>query len=324
LLFLGRFTESTAALDEGITIDDAVAAWEDPAHLLLYTERAGVVCRLLSGRALWFLGFADHALERVEAGLTLGQRLAHANSLAFALSNTAVLHNLRREFAAAQRLAETAIEIASEHRLPQWLAFGSICRGFALVGLGQQAEGIAQLRTGLAAWNGVGAHLLDTLWLGFTAEAYVQSGQFDYALTALDRAAEIGAASGDCHYQAELYRLRGAVLAETGNAAEAASWFQQAIDMARSQQRNRWSCAPRPASPASGAIKVSAMTPATSLRRSTAGSPRVSTPPISRTRRRCSTNSPDGPRQAHSLATFQNTGTGLLTTPLTSLRQAIG
>ena len=32
------------------------------------------------------------------------------------------------------------------------------------------------------------------------------------------------------------YRLRGAVLAEAGNAAEAASWFQQAIDTARSQQ----------------------------------------------------------------------------------------
>ena len=32
------------------------------------------------------------------------------------------------------------------------------------------------------------------------------------------------------------YRLRGAVLAEAGNAAEAVSWFQQAIDTARGQQ----------------------------------------------------------------------------------------
>ena len=32
------------------------------------------------------------------------------------------------------------------------------------------------------------------------------------------------------------YRLRGAVLSEAGNAAEATSWFQQAIDTARSQQ----------------------------------------------------------------------------------------
>ena len=51
LFFLGRFADAMAALDEGIAIDDAVAAWEDPAHLLLYTERAGVVCRLYSAWA---------------------------------------------------------------------------------------------------------------------------------------------------------------------------------------------------------------------------------------------------------------------------------
>ena len=236
LFFLGRFADATAALDEGIAIDDAVAAWEDPAHLLLYTERAGVVCRLYSAWALWFLGFPDRALERVEAGLALGQRLAHANSLAFALNFAALLHNLRREFDAARQRAEAAIELASEHRLPQWLAQATMCRGFALVGLGQQAEGIAQLRTGLAAWNATGARLLDTQWLGFLAEAHLQAGQFDDALSALDRAAETAAATGECHYQAELYRLRGVVLAKTGDAAEAASWLQRAIDTARSQQ----------------------------------------------------------------------------------------
>jgi hypothetical protein len=43
LVLLGRFADAEAALKEGIAIDDAVAEWEDPAHLLLYTERAGVV-----------------------------------------------------------------------------------------------------------------------------------------------------------------------------------------------------------------------------------------------------------------------------------------
>jgi hypothetical protein len=69
LFFLGRFADATAALDDGSAIDDAVAAWEDPAHLLISAERAGVVCRLYSAWALWFLGFPDRALHRVEAGL---------------------------------------------------------------------------------------------------------------------------------------------------------------------------------------------------------------------------------------------------------------
>jgi tetratricopeptide (TPR) repeat protein len=236
LFFLGRFGDAAAALSEGIAIDDAVAAWEDPAYLPLYTERAGLVCRLYSAWALWYLGFPDGALQKIEDGLALGHRLAHVNSLTFALNWAAVLYSLRREFDAAHRRAEEAIEIATEYGLSQWLAEAIVCRGFALVGLGQQAQGIAQLQTGLAAWNGTGARVIDTQWLGFIAQAHVQAGQFDDALPALDRATATAAATGECYYQAELHRLRGAVLAETGDATQAASWLQQAIDTARSQQ----------------------------------------------------------------------------------------
>jgi predicted ATPase len=236
LVLLGRFADAEAALNEGIAIDDAVADWDNPAHLLLYTERAGVVCRLHSAWTFWFLGFPDRALESVEAGLALGRRLAHVHSLAFALIWAALLHNLRREFAEARGRADAAIRIASEHRLPQWLAFANICRCFALVGLGQRREGIAQLQTGLADWNGTGARVLDTQWLGFTAEACAQAGRFDDALAALDRATATAAATGECYYQAELDRLRGLVLVATGEDAEAAGWLQQAMDTARGQQ----------------------------------------------------------------------------------------
>jgi predicted ATPase len=237
LYYLGRFADAAAVLDEGIAIDDAVSALDDHrADLLLHTERAGVVCRLLSGRALWFLGFPDRALERIEAGLSLGQRLAHASSVAFALAFAALVHNLRREFAAARTRAEAAIAFAGEHRMPQWLAEATMFRGFALVGLGQQAEGIAQLRTGLTAWNSIGANLQNTQWLGFLAEAHIRAGQLEHALTELDRASKIVTKAGECHYQAELYRLRGAVLAATGEAGEAASWLHRALDTASSQQ----------------------------------------------------------------------------------------
>ena len=237
LFYLGRFTDATAALDESIGIDDAVSALDgDRADLLLHTERAGVVCRLLSSRALWYLGFPDRGLKNVEAGLALAQRLAHASSVAFALTWAAFLHNFRREFAAARERAEAAIVFAGEHRLPQRLAQATMSRGFALLGLGQEAEGIAQLRTGLAAWHETGAHLLDSQWLSFIAEAHLRAGEFDDALTALDGAAQTAAAAGDCHYQAELYRLRGVLQAATGEASEAAAWFHRAIDTARSQQ----------------------------------------------------------------------------------------
>jgi predicted ATPase len=88
----------------------------------------------------------------------------------------------------------------------------------------------------VAAWKETGARVFLTQWFGFLAEAYVQAGQFDDALAALDQAAETVAATGESHYQAELHRLRGAVLAATGDNAGAALWLQRAIHTARSQQ----------------------------------------------------------------------------------------
>jgi predicted ATPase len=236
LFFLGRFADAMVSLDKGITIDDAVAAWEEHrADLLLDTERAAVACRLYSAEALWFLGFPDRARERIESGLALAERLAHVNSLAFALTWAAMLYNLRREFAVAQERAEAAIKIAGKHRMSAWFGHASVCRGFALTGLGHQAEGITQIQTGLAAWNVTGARLLNTQWLGFLAEAHLQAGQFDEALDALDRATVASVATGECHYRAELYRLKGVLLAEAGDGGAAALWLQQAIEEARSQ-----------------------------------------------------------------------------------------
>jgi predicted ATPase len=231
LFTLGRFADAIDELNEAIALDDA-AGENHRAHLLLYTERAGVVCRLYSGWALWFQGFPDLALQRVNAGLTLGRHLEHANSLAFALNFAAFVHIYRGEFEAARERSDATIDLAGEHPLPQWLAEAKICRGFALVGLGQQAEGSAQLRAGLAAWNATGCRLFDTQWLGFIAQAHLWAGQFEDALTALDRAAETAVATGERLCRAELERLRGVLLAELGEPAQAASWLQRAIDTA--------------------------------------------------------------------------------------------
>jgi predicted RNA polymerase sigma factor len=46
----------------------------------------------------------------------------------------------------------------------------------------------------------------------------------------------MAATTGEDYYQAELHRLRGVVLAETGRQGEAAACFRRAIDTARSQQ----------------------------------------------------------------------------------------
>jgi class 3 adenylate cyclase/predicted ATPase len=237
LFFIGRLADAFQQFGRGIKLDGAVEdLGQHRAHALLHGEHPGVFCRMYQAWALWHLGYPDQALEMVNSALDLSHRLAQPHSTAFAPSFAAVLHNWRGEFAVARMRAEMAIEVARTHRMSALFGHATVCRGFALVGLGQQTEGIAQIRTGLADWNATGARLTETHWLGFIAEAHIRAGQFDDAITALDRAAETAAVTGECHYQAELDRLRGVVLAQTGERTEAASWFQQAIDTARRQQ----------------------------------------------------------------------------------------
>jgi class 3 adenylate cyclase/tetratricopeptide (TPR) repeat protein len=166
LFYRGRFADAVAELNKGIVIDDAIAGWGEPAHLLLYPERAGVVCRLFLAWALWYLGFPDRAVETMEAALCLGRQLPHASGLALVLDCRAVLHSLRREFDAAQRCAEEVIKLAEEYGLRQRLAEGTICLGFALVGMSKQSNEIERLRAGMDAWRYTGAALFGTQWLG--------------------------------------------------------------------------------------------------------------------------------------------------------------
>jgi tetratricopeptide (TPR) repeat protein len=140
LFFLGRFADAATALNEGIAIDDAIARWDEPAHLLLYTERAGVVCRLYSAWTMWYLGFPDRALETMEAALALGQRLTHVHSLAFALTWAALLHNFRREFDAVEKCAEAGVR--------PWGRTGSGCCFDRLPGVVVLELGGAQIAKG--------------------------------------------------------------------------------------------------------------------------------------------------------------------------------
>jgi predicted ATPase len=120
----------------------------------------------------------------------MARQLSHVHTLGFMLALTAVVRLLRREYGAALERTEEAIAVATEQGLPQWRAVGLIGRGFARAGLGQSAEGIADLRAGVAAFNDIGAHLGSSEWLGFLAAAHAGAGQAEEALAVLDRAEE--------------------------------------------------------------------------------------------------------------------------------------
>jgi predicted ATPase len=212
-----------------------------------------VNCLSVAANVLHLLGYHERGLSRLHEALTLAGELAHPFTLAYVHFHAAYFHVRGRQGQAAQRHAETLIALTSEHGFAQRLAQGMILRGAALAIQGQGAEGIAQMRQGLAAKRATGAMLGEPVDLAWLAEVHRQEGQVDEGLDVVAEALVFLDKTGNYSEASELYRLKGELLllqAASRQSAlntltatqtsplqiEAEAYFCQALDIARHQQ----------------------------------------------------------------------------------------
>jgi predicted ATPase len=239
LYLLGELTSARAHLEQGMGLYDRQ---QHRSHTFLYGHDPAVVCLSIVALALWHLGYPAQALQRVHEALTLAQELDHPFSLVWALAYTALLHQDRREGQLAQQWTEAAISICEEQGFALWLAAGTYVRGWALAEQCQGEEGIAQIRQGISAYRGTGAELAICSQLGFLAEAYEKVRQTEEGLSVLAEALMLVNRTGECHYKAELYRLKGTLTLQSqvqdpkSQAQEAEECFHKTIEIARQQQ----------------------------------------------------------------------------------------
>jgi predicted ATPase len=121
-------------------------------------------------------------------------------------------HQLRRDRALTQEWAEAAITLAREPGFSVWLGLGSVLQGWVLAEQGQRAEGMSQLRRGLATRQDIGAGIFHSYSLALLAEAYGKEGQVEAGLAVLAEALTVVDKTGERLYEAELYRLKGELL----------------------------------------------------------------------------------------------------------------
>ncbi len=185
----------------------------DPQQVRAFFVRTvqdpGVACLTQAAAALWYLGYRDQALKKIQEALTLAQELSHPFSLVWTLNNVARQHQLRREGHLTQEWAAGTITLSRKQGFPFWLAQGTILRGWALTEQGQGEEGIVQIRQGLAAWQATGTELWRSYFLALLAEACGKVGQAKEGLTVLAEALTAMDKSQARLWEAELYRLKG-------------------------------------------------------------------------------------------------------------------
>jgi predicted ATPase len=207
-------------------------------YAFLYGDDAGVICRTFDAWALWYLGYPDQGRAQNDEAVRLAQQIDHPFSLCVAFTNAAIFHQCRQEGQAAQERAEAAISLAQEQGFPVWRARGALLHGWALAHQGQAQEGIEQIHQGLTAFRATGAEILRPYFLVLLAAAQGTLGEPAAGLAVLTEALTLTETTGERWYEAELYRLKGALLLQQSldNQAEAESCFHHALDIAHNQQ----------------------------------------------------------------------------------------
>jgi DNA-binding winged helix-turn-helix (wHTH) protein/class 3 adenylate cyclase/predicted ATPase len=233
--FMGDPVAAHAHLERGIAL-------YDPQHSreLAFSRGTdpGVVCLARVAWALWWLGYPDQALARSHKAIALAQQLAHPNSRVFALHYNARLHMWRREVALVKAQAEAAIALMQEYGLVNFLGGAMVMLGWVLGEQGAVEEGIAQIRRALDIHGVHGIKLGLYENLAILARAYGRAGQAQEGLHVLAEAMAAAHNNGESYCEAELYRLKGELLLQSGiaGAEEAEACFRQALDIARHQQ----------------------------------------------------------------------------------------
>ena len=233
--WLGAFPAARQYLEEGST---RYTPAQRRAQLFRMGQDPGVACRAIAAQTLWLLGHPAQALARLHEALALAHALSHPYSLAYARYWAAMVAQLRRDVPAVQEQAEAALVLATAQGFPQWVAHGTILRGWALVMQDQGAAGMAQVRQGLAAWRTTGAALTVPYSCTILAEVCVHLGHTAAGLQALAEAHALVEQQEERWWAAEVARLRGVLLLRQPKTpqAEAEAWLQRALDVARHQE----------------------------------------------------------------------------------------
>jgi hypothetical protein len=172
-------------------------------------------------------------MRKVLAG---ARQAGHPFSLVVALYWSATLHWLRRDTLAGRGIAQDLLQIAQGHAFPLSAAAAVIEDGWALADSDPRA-GIERIREGVALCDAVD---LNVPWTGAhaaLAEAFSRAGDPGAGLSALAEGITLVEQTGVRQWEAELYRLRGELLALVGaDDDQVEASFQRALQVARRQQ----------------------------------------------------------------------------------------
>jgi predicted ATPase len=233
LFWLGEFEASRHHLEQALA---AYNPHQRHAHIVSYAQDPAVICSIRLAYTLWYLGRPDQARQKFEAGLALAREVGHPFSLGYALTFGSWYTNDSGDAELTRQLVTSTQALAEDQGFTLWSMMSHIVAAGIQAQLGDNEVGIDQIRAGLVEYEQKGAGLGRTYFLALLARAYARQRQFAEALETLDQALLLAAEGEERWYAAELNRLRGEVMLQSGaGLAQVEARYQRALDIARGQ-----------------------------------------------------------------------------------------
>jgi class 3 adenylate cyclase/predicted ATPase len=237
LMLAGRFALAKSHLEE-------VLALYDPLSRHSLVQQAAVHPHVASqaylGMVLFCLGYSDQALAWINAAITEARRLAHPPTFFMSLAFGTRVLSLVGDDATLDEWADQLVAGAVEQGFADWVAYGTIARGWVKVKHGHVREGMSLLRSGSNAFRVIGEKVWMPYHTALLAAACEIAGQIEEGLTLLDDALQIVERTGERLLAAELHRHKGWLLLQQGHSEAAEGLYRKAFSIAEQQRAKLW------------------------------------------------------------------------------------
>ena len=233
--YLGNFELARAHLGQTLAMFDPQ---RDRDLIYRFGRDVGVSAMVFMALTLWPLGETDEARRIGEEMLAWAVASGHILTTVYGHFQYALLHVVRRDAAATAPLAEMVVKLAHEHDMPLYSAYGEFIRPWARWHLGEREGGLAAMRGGIAACDGMGNVLYTTLFETALAEAEAEAGEIEAGIASIDHAVALTERTGQRWNEADTHRVRGEILVkcDPANTAPAEEAFLTAIAIAQQQK----------------------------------------------------------------------------------------
>jgi tetratricopeptide (TPR) repeat protein len=229
---MGDFQQSLTLAEKAIELDGQVTcthtspwAGADPA----------IVARDVVETAARVMGHLDRSLAASEQGMAIALERGHLFSIVWAsVSRILALTNFGC-YAEAVACANHALAICEKHGFNTRIGNVLQHRGPALFELGEEEQGLADIKQGVTLWrerNGVFFLARNLAKLG---EYQLRARQLKQARASLSEAEHLAETTEEKMHLAEIIRLRGCLWQVEGDYRQARLYFERAIAQSREQ-----------------------------------------------------------------------------------------